>query len=166
MPLEEPTTLAQCANETVRLKSKDSKRMIFENIIEKFFDPGTLNKQWSWGDRLLNSMVVFPCCSFHGNCLDTKRWLSEYLTDFFGHNTLLVSNSISESATLLEFQRGAFFSEIYLKSTLLLDRELFITDNGLSFLICLTELENLLFHGNVVNWIVQKITETEDNNKE
>lgn len=164
--LEEPTTLARLANEKVWLMSKDNSRMIFTKIIKKFFDPSTLKKQWSWGDRLLNSMVVFPYCSFNSNCFDTKRWLSEYLTDFFSNNTLLVSNSISEYATLFEFQRGAFFSEIFLKSTLRFDRELFITDNGFSFLICFTELENLLFYGNIVKWIVQNIAETEDNNKE
>lgn len=154
--LKDPVLLAKEKNISIELISGEEKEKVFDRIKSIYFNPNVLNKNISWGDRLLNSLVAFPSCSLNSYRYDTKKWLLEYIPQYCEKTLLLVSNSLSNIGSLYRFESGNIFSKVFYKTTLCTQRELFLTNNDLTYLICYTELDHLLAYGEVVNWIYNK----------
>lgn len=162
--LKDPALVAKEKNLSIELLSGMRKKELFDGIKKIYFDPDILKKNMSWGDRLLNSLVAFPSCSLDSYRCDTKKWLLEYIPQYYNDKIpLLVSSSLSDVGSLYRFKFGNIFSKIFYKTTLCMERELFLTDDDLTYLICYTELDHILAYGQVVNWIYSKAQEIGEN---
>ena len=73
--LKDPVLLAKEKNISIQLISGEEKEKLFDRIKSIYFNPNVLNKNISWADRLLNSLVTFPSCSLNSYRYDTKKWL-------------------------------------------------------------------------------------------
>ena len=156
MTFMEPTALAKQEQEDVLYLTRDTTKKVLAEIIDKYVEPQLLNLNVSWSDRLINSMMVYPQCCFNHSFTETGIWLSQYLKEYWENTAILVSNSLSPSAFLFRFHNGAYFSDVWSRSTLYLERELFITNETYDWLICFSELEHLLCYGGIVPWLKEK----------
>lgn len=155
---EYPELLAQKESILLDRVPPSATEQMFKEVLTKFFSSEALRKNWSWSDRIINSCLIFPYCSLVNYEYDTERWLIEYFPEYWGKSPLYVCDSFSPPSKIYRFESGKDFGQIFRNSTLYLKKELFFFDEAYSYLMCYTELENILINGNnsLVNWVKER----------
>ena len=76
---------------------------------------------------------------------------------------LFRSDSFSDYGSLYRFKFANLFSDVFYKTTLHGEKELFLTNDNLTYLVCYTELEHILAHGEIAVWIYNKAKQLGEN---
>lgn len=153
-----PVLLARNKSIPLEYVAQTAKEPIIQSVMDKFFAPEILKRQWSWSDRLINSCLVYPHCSLLHYEYDTKRWLTECFPEYWGERPLYVCNDFSPYGALYRLEYGKDFEVIFPNSTLYGEMELFFFDEERSYLICYSEIENILIYGGreLMAWVQEK----------
>ena len=77
MAFLDPCILAQHDKEVVTCLPGNATKKLLEEIVDKYIEPQLLKINWSWGDRLLNSSIIYPYCGLNRHFTEARIWLSQ-----------------------------------------------------------------------------------------